>query len=191
MERYRRILILLLAIAIAISVVVRSRPGRDNPAPVASGVLSARSGYVQVSGDVRHPGCYPVFAKILTNDVISMADPLRPITILQPPTAGSVVLASGDSLHLTVHADGSTVVSREAIPAAQRLILGIPLDINTISETDLDKVPGIGPGLAGRIIRYRQNNGGLMTVGELEQIEGIGAKKFAGLQKYFQAADIR
>jgi len=191
MERYRRALILLLAIAVAIPVVVRSRPGRDKPAPAASPVLSAHSGYVQVSGDVRHPGSYPLYANTLTNDVMILAVPVRPITSLRPPAAGQVELASGDSFQLVIDADGSAVVSRGAIPAAQRLVLGIPLDINTVSETDLDRVPGIGPGLAGSIIRYRHNNGGRMSVQELRLIEGVGAKKFAAMQKYFQPADIR
>lgn len=191
MERYRRILVLLLAVAVAIPVFTRSRPGRETPAPAAFSVMSAGSGSVQVSGDVRHPGVYPVSAKILTSDVISMAEPVRPFRALHPPAAGSVVPASGDAINLSISADGSAVVTRGVIPVAQRLVLGIPLDLDTISESELDAIPGIGPGLAHRIVQYRQNNGGRMAVGELLSVEGVGERKFAALQKHFQPAGIR
>jgi competence protein ComEA len=63
--------------------------------------------------------------------------------------------------------------------------MGIPLDITTISEADLDKVPGIGPALARRIVQYRQNNGGRMSVKDLLSVDGIGEKKSAALRKFF------
>jgi competence protein ComEA len=71
------------------------------------------------------------------------------------------------------------------MPAAERLVMGIPLDITTVNEADLDKVPGIGPALARRIVLYRQKNGGSMTVQDLLLVEGIGEKKFKTLRKFF------
>ena len=76
-------------------------------------------------------------------------------------------------------------MTRGTIPAAERLVMGIPLDITAISEEDLDRVPGIGPALARRIVRYRQKNGGSMTVQDLLLVEGIGEKKFKALRKFF------
>ncbi|GCF85900.1 hypothetical protein GSbR_25000 [Geobacter sp. SVR] len=71
------------------------------------------------------------------------------------------------------------------IPASQRMVLGIPLDINRMEIRDFDKLPGIGPALAQRIVLYRQWNGGLMTVDDLLKVEGIGERKYSVLKKFF------
>jgi competence protein ComEA len=63
--------------------------------------------------------------------------------------------------------------------------MGIPLDIDSSSEADLDKVPGIGPALAKSIVQYRHNNGGHMSVQDLHLVEGVGEKKFKTLNKFF------
>jgi competence protein ComEA len=76
-------------------------------------------------------------------------------------------------------------VEKSQIAVNERLVMGIPLDINTMSEADFDKVPGIGPMLARRIVIYRQNNGGSMAVADLLSVEGIGDKKYFRLLKYF------
>jgi competence protein ComEA len=191
MERHRRLMVLLLAVAVAVPLFFRSRPSAEDTAPAASPVPAPRQVMVQVGGDVRHPGIYTPDANKMTADVILLAVPLRPVSAFVPPAAGTLPLRSGESLHLAVNRDGSAVVTRGVIPAAQRLVLGLPLDINTVSESDLDLVPGIGPGLARRIVLYRQNNGGKMAVRELQQVEGVGEKKYAALQGYFQQSDFK
>ena len=185
MESYRRLIIILLAVAVTITVVLTSRRSPHSEAPVAFSVLSSARGYVRISGDVRHPGMYPLSVNKLTDAVIRMAMPVRPFSVLEPAGVGAVPVSNGEALQLLVRDSGRALVTREAIPAAERLVMGIPLDITTISEADLDKVPGIGPALAHRIVRYRQNNGGCMTVQDLLLVEGIGDKKFAALRKFF------
>ena len=146
---------------------------------------SSAHGYVQISGDVRHPGVYPINAKIMTIDVIKLAGPARSISILIPPAAGTVPVVNGEALQVHIRSNGSATVTRAAIPATQRLVLGIPLDLNAVSESDLDKVPGIGPAMARRIVMYRQKNGGSLSLQDLLLVEGIGEKKFAALRRYF------
>jgi len=48
------------------------------------------------------------------------------------------------------------------------------VDINAASATDLDALPGIGPTLAGRVIRYREEHGPFSTIEELMNVQGIG-----------------
>ena len=185
MERYRRLIIILLAVAVTIPVVLTSRRNQHSRAPAAFPLLSSAHGYVRISGDVRHPGTYPLTANILTIDAISMAVPLRPISVLEPVGIGTVPVSNGETLQVLVRSSEKALVTRGAIPAAERLVMGIPLDINSMNEADLDKVPGIGPTLARRIVLYRQNNGGNMSVQDLLMVEGIGEKKFARLCKFF------
>ena len=185
MERYRRIMIILLAVAVSIPVFLMSRRSPHSRIPAAFSVVSSARGYVRISGDVSHPGMYPLAAKLLTSGVISMAIPVRPISVFEPAGIGAVPVRNGEALQVLVRGNGRALVTVGSIPAAERLVLGIPLDINSISEADLDKVPGIGPALAGRIVLYRQNNGGHMSVQDLLLVEGIGEKNFARLRKFF------
>ena len=48
-----------------------------------------------------------------------------------------------------------------------------PLDLNTSDSAGLVSVPGIGPVFASRIIRYREQLGGYLTVSQLSEINGI------------------
>jgi|APIni6443716594_1056825.scaffolds.fasta_scaffold346516_2 competence protein ComEA len=185
MERYYRLILVLLAVAVAMPVVVKSRRSPNILAPAVFSVASSVRGYVRISGDVRYPGMYPCSVNMLTNDVMIMAVPLRQVKMLEPAGSGAVPLSNGDSLQVLVRSGGTALVARSLIPAAERLVMGIPLDINSMSEAELDKVPGIGPALARRIVLYRQNNGDSMSVQDLLSVEGVGEKKFYYLRNYF------
>ena len=67
--------------------------------------------------------------------------------------------------------------------------LAISLDISTMSEADFDRLPGIGPALAKRIVTYRQLNGGVLHVNDLTAIEGISEKKLELIRKFVQPAE--
>lgn len=52
------------------------------------------------------------------------------------------------------------------------------ININTADEKELQKIKGIGPALAGRIIEYRENNGAFKSIEEIKKVRGIGEKTF-------------
>jgi len=52
------------------------------------------------------------------------------------------------------------------------------LDLNRATEQDFDALPGIGPRLAERIMKYRQSVGAFYSLDGLRAVKGIGKKKF-------------
>ncbi|MDP6775823.1 MAG: helix-hairpin-helix domain-containing protein [Candidatus Latescibacteria bacterium] len=51
-----------------------------------------------------------------------------------------------------------------------------PIDLNRASEADLQKLPGIGPAIARRIVAYRAEHGPFRRVEDLAAVRGIGPK---------------
>ncbi len=184
-EVWYRFIIVALALAVAIPVVLKSRPSELAIAPAAFSVTASAKGYVRISGDVRSPGIYPLAANMVTESAINLAMPFKVPTAYFPVGRETYPLKNGADIHVKLRADGSATITSGSLPTAQRLVLGIPLDINAMNEMDFDRVPGIGPVLAKRIVAYRQNNGGSMAVEELLLIEGIGKKKYLRLSKLF------
>ncbi len=56
------------------------------------------------------------------------------------------------------------------------------VNINTADAAELERLPGIGPTLAERILAYRERNGGFKSIEELKKVSGIGDKKFGELR---------
>ncbi len=56
------------------------------------------------------------------------------------------------------------------------------VDLNTSTAKELQQLPGIGKGLAQRIVDYRTANGPFKTVEDLIKVKGIGKKTFAKMQ---------
>jgi comEA protein len=75
----------------------------------------------------------------------------------------------------------SAVVLSVAALLASTIVLAA-VDINTASESQLESLPGIGPGKAKAIIAERQANGPFKSVDDLVRVKGIGDKTIAQLR---------
>jgi competence protein ComEA len=131
-----------------------------------SGVL-----VVAVAGRVRKPGLVRLKADSRVADAIEAAGGALPGTDLSTVNLARKV------------ADGELITI--GAPAAQGTAgadQGGKLNLNTATAAQLDKLPGVGPVLAERIVAYRESKGGFHNVGELRQVDGIGDAKYAELK---------
>ena len=59
-----------------------------------------------------------------------------------------------------------------------------PVNINTANFLELQRVPGIGPKTAQRILDTRKSVGRFRSVDELLAVPGIGEKRLAKMRQY-------
>jgi competence protein ComEA len=86
---------------------------------------------------------------------------------------------------------GAAQAAREAAPAAGAAAPASAVNLNTASLADLEKLPGIGPATAQRIVEYRQKNGGFKKIEDLMNVRGIGEASFLKLKPQITVAPVR
>jgi competence ComEA-like helix-hairpin-helix protein len=61
------------------------------------------------------------------------------------------------------------------------------LDLNTASAAELERLPGIGPVGAGRIVAERERNGPFRSPGDLVRVAGFGPSRVRALRPRVRA----
>jgi competence protein ComEA len=78
---------------------------------------------------------------------------------------------------------GNLVAQSKSAPRpAAKPPVASAININTAASADLEKLPGIGPKTAERIVEYRQKNGPFKKIEELMNVRGVGEKNFLKLK---------
>jgi competence protein ComEA len=138
-------------------------------APTAN---DAPTALVHVVGQVRRPGLYELPAGDRVVDAVSAA-------------GGFTHAADQAQVNLAeVVTDGEQIVvaRKGAVSGAPGATSSGKVNINTADATALETLDGIGPALAQRILAYRKAHGSFSSVGDLQNVTGIGDKKFAALK---------
>jgi competence protein ComEA len=58
------------------------------------------------------------------------------------------------------------------------------INLNTASREELKRLPGIGEGLAARIVEHRERHGAFRRVEHLIIVRGISERRFAELRAF-------
>ncbi len=138
---------------------------------------------VYVTGAVEKPGVYRLQSGARAYEAIDMAHSLptanlKNINLAQKIEDGQpiVVPAIGEEIPINAPNSGLTLGPASAKPGSGKV------NINSASAQDLDGLPGIGPTLAGRIIEYRTSHGAFARIEDLNEVSGIGDKKYADIK---------
>lgn len=136
-------------------------------APVAvsfSGVVQ-----VHVVGEVAQPGLYELALGSRVKDAVSAAG-----GFLDQAIQHSVNLAR-------VVSDGEQIVVLGPQDISSADSTGL-ISINRSNPEQLDRLPGVGPALAARIIELRTQLGSFSDIRQLREVSGIGEKLFASIK---------
>jgi competence protein ComEA len=96
-----------------------------------------------------------------------------------------------DGMKITINSvSGKNDIIVTKIANAERLALGMPLDINQATEDDLLLVKGIGEATAKKILDVRNKLGRFGDINQLMEIKGIKEKKLAEIRKYLYVEKI-
>jgi competence protein ComEA len=128
---------------------------------------------VHVSGAVLVPGMIEVPSGSRVADAVAAAGGALPDADL---TMLNLAAPVGDGQHLVVPVAGAG--NGAAGSSADDRVR-----INTAGVADLERLPGVGPVLAERIVRHREAYGPFGAVEDLLDVPGIGEAKLAALRE--------
>ena len=165
---------------------VRIDPGAAAPGGPSSRAAGARGGlYVHVAGEVRRPGLFRlaegsrVAAAVARAGGPTRRGELTAVNLAQPLEDGQqVIVPRVGTAPVAAGAVGAGAVTAGATAAGTA-----PLSLATATPEQLEELDGIGPTLAQRIIEFRDARGGFRSLGQLQEIDGIGEKRFAALRE--------
>jgi competence protein ComEA len=136
---------------------------------------------VHVAGRVRRPGVVTLPAGARVTDAIRAAGGVRPGT-----GTGALNLARRitDGEQILVAVPGAMAAQGGQQPTDGTSATGpaTSLDLNAATSEQMQRLPGVGPVLAQRIIDFRTRQGGFRSVEDLRQVTGIGARRFTDLK---------
>jgi competence ComEA-like helix-hairpin-helix protein len=69
---------------------------------------------------------------------------------------------------------GRKTATRNPQPATRNPPRATRIDLDTASAAEIEKLPGIGPALAKRIVKDRETNGPFGCLAALDRVKGIG-----------------
>ena len=139
--------------------------------------------YVDVKGEVHHPGVYQMKAENRVKDLIEAAGGFTPLADDQKLNLAQLL---GDQMVIVVPKKGEEVNSELAqAPTSQKKEVGkeVKVNINTATVEELKTLKGIGEKKAEAIIEYRKKNGSFKNKEELMKVRGIGKKLYESFQE--------
>lgn len=107
-----------------------------------------------------------------------------PQTMQRPAVTHAASLSSDDTAITTSAGVDSTISPAGVSEARAGLDRPQPVDLNRATAAEFDRLPGVGPVLARRMVDYRKSVGRFHAVEDLRAVKGIGKKKLERLKPF-------
>ncbi|MGC9357472.1 MAG: helix-hairpin-helix domain-containing protein [Anaerolineae bacterium] len=130
---------------------------------------------VYVSGAVEVPGVVEIPQGSLLRDAL---DAVGGPTVDADLNAINLATPLHDNDHVIVPTLSTNVETETTPPTVGENLI----NINTASAAELETLPHIGPARAQDIIDYRETHGPFASIGEIQQVKGIGPSTFADIE---------
>jgi len=142
--------------------------------------------YIDISGAVVNPGVYELKEGDRVIDVLKVCGGLsveadrswvdQNINRARP-------LKDGEKIYIPSKLE-SEKLKVKSVDGSKQILGSINqmVNINKATVAELDRLPGVGPAIAQRIIDYRQEKGGFVSVEEIKLVSGIGDKMFENIK---------
>lgn len=131
--------------------------------------------YVDVQGAVNKPGVYVLQGKSRLYEAIDMAEGLTLEADISRINQAQL-LQDGEKIYVPkVNEEFTADIITDQCSGG---IKDTKININTATSEELETITGIGPSTAEKIIDYRKNHGGFLSIEDLMNVKGIGEKTF-------------
>ncbi len=147
---------------------------------------------IDIAGQVMRPGVFSLKKGSRVNDVLIAAGGLAALADrewVEVNLNRAEILRDGQKIVIPSKNSNKPITNNQANSNNQiqnnKQILGAStglISINNASVEELDKLPGIGPAIAQRIIDYRDKMGGFKDINEIKLVSGIGEKLYAQIK---------
>ena len=176
----RKALAVIALIAVAISAFYIFKPNRAEAIPETPVVMKPALLIVDVTGEVINPGVYELNANARVIDAVKAAGGAKKSADLSLINLARVV-KDGEQIYIEAKISSQSARYRSSgnsSLASMRASIGNgTININRASAKELERLPGIGPVLASRIVQFRSANGSFLTIEDLGKVPGIGNSK--------------
>ncbi len=138
--------------------------------------------YIDVKGEVKHPGVYRIESNSRVTDVIKEAGGFKSDADEQNVNLAKV-LNDQDVVVVNKKGDaGSSSFSSSSNTTVSSSSNSVKVNLNTADVNELQKLNRVGEKKAQKIIDYRNQHNGFHSIEEIKQVSGFGDKTFERLK---------
>ena len=156
----------------------REKPATPRSAPTPRPKLDLNTATVRQIDSL--PGIGPaVAARIIEQRATS---PFRTLSDLGNVPGIGPTLVARLAPFVLLSADPPQAAMPEVTRVAPAAEPAAPLDLNRATAAEMEKLPGVGPALAARLIAWRDSAGGFKSWEDVDRVSGVGPALLAKLK---------
>lgn len=149
------------------------------------GSTATKNLYIDVKGEVKHPGVYQIPSNSRVTDVIKEAGGFKADADEQNVNLAKVLNDQDVVVVNKKGASGSSSFS-SSVSGTSSSSNNVKVNLNTADLNELQKLDRVGEKKAQKIIDYRNQHNGFHSIEEIKQVSGFGDKTFERLKDSLQ-----